>query len=138
MLVIYGPTAGISVGKLFMGAFFPGFTLSILYCTYIAFRSYLQPHIAPSVPAEERQVPFLKKTLMLVMALGPVAILIMSVLGVIFLGIAPPTEAAGCGAFVATVLTIAYRRFSFRILKDLIRITPASFLVPDVGMWLRK
>ena len=123
MLVVYGPTAGISVGKLFMGAFFPGFTLSILYCIYIAFRSYLQPQIAPSVPAEERRVPFLKKTVMLVTALGPVAILIMSVLGVIFLGIAPPTEAAGCGAFVATVLTIVYRRFSFRILKDVIRIT---------------
>ena len=123
MLVVYGPTAGISVGKLFMGAFFPGFTLSILYCSYIAVRSYLQPNVAPSVPAEERQVPFLKKTWMLIVALGPVAILIMSVLGVIFLGIAPPTEAAGCGAFVATLLTIAYRRFSWQVLKEVVRIT---------------
>jgi tripartite ATP-independent transporter DctM subunit len=123
MLVLYGPMAGISVGKLFFGAFLPGFTLSGLYVIYIATRSYFQPHIAPAVPVEERQVSFLKKTWMLFIALGPVAILIMSVLGVIFLGIAPPTEAAGVGAFVATMLTVVYRRFSWRVLKEVALIT---------------
>lgn len=118
MLVLYGPTAGISVGKLFFGAFLPGFTLSGLYIIYISIRSFLQPQIAPAVPVEERNVPFLKKTSMLLVALGPVAILILAVLGVIFLGIAPPTEAAGVGAFTATLLTIAYRRFSWKVLKE--------------------
>jgi tripartite ATP-independent transporter DctM subunit len=118
MLVLYGPTAGISVGKLFFGAFMPGFTLSGLYIIYISIRSFLQPHIAPAVPVEERKVPFLKKTWMLLVSLGPVAILILSVLGVIFLGIAPPTEAAGVGAFTATLLTIAYRKFSWKVLKE--------------------
>lgn len=123
MLVLYGPMAGISVGKLFFGAFMPGFTLSALYVIYIGLRSFFQPTIAPSVPPEERKVSFPKKTWMLVIALGPVAILIMSVLGVIFLGIAPPTEAAGVGAFVATLLTIAYRRFSWQVLKEVALIT---------------
>jgi TRAP-type mannitol/chloroaromatic compound transport system permease large subunit len=40
------------------------------------------------------------------------------VLGVIFLGIAPPTEAAAIGAVAATLLTIAYKRFSWGLLKD--------------------
>lgn len=123
MLVLYGPMAGISVGKLFFGAFMPGFTLSALYVTYIGLRSFFQPHMAPSVPIEERRVSFLKKTWMLIVALGPVAILILSVLGVIFLGIAPPTEAAGCGAFIATLLTITYRRFSWQVLKEVALIT---------------
>ena len=126
MLVLYGPMAGISVGKLFFGAFLPGFTLSALYVSYIGLRSFFQPHIAPAVPPEEREIPFFKKTWMLLLALGPVAILIMSVLGVIFLGIAPPTEAAGVGAFIATVLTIAYRRFSWRVLKEVAIITMRS------------
>ena len=126
MLVLYGPMAGISVGKLFFGAFLPGFTLSGLYVIYIGLRSFFQPHIAPPVPVEERQIPFLKKTWMLIVALGPVAILIMSVLGVIFLGIAPPTEAAGVGAFIATMLTIAYRRFSWQVLKEVALITMRS------------
>ena len=126
MLVLYGPMAGISVGKLFFGAFLPGFTLSALYVSYIGLRSFFQPHIAPAVPLEERNIPFFKKTWMLLIALGPVAVLIMSVLGVIFLGIAPPTEAAGVGAFIATVLTIAYRRFSWRVLKEVAIITMRS------------
>ena len=37
MLVLYGPMAEISVGKLFMAAFIPGLVLSSLYCIYIAF-----------------------------------------------------------------------------------------------------
>jgi len=36
MLVVYGPMASLSVGKLFFGAFLPGFMLSAMYCTYIA------------------------------------------------------------------------------------------------------
>ena len=123
MLVLYGPMAGISVGKLFFGAFMPGFTLSALYVTYIGLRSFLQPHLAPAVPLEERRVSFITKTWMLVVALGPVAILILSVLGVIFMGIAPPTEAAGVGAFVATLLTIIYRRFSWQVLKEVALVT---------------
>lgn len=126
MLVLYGPMAGISVGKLFFGAFMPGFTLSALYVIYIAIRSYLQPAIAPSVPVEERQVPFLRKTWMLAVALVPVGALIGAVLGVIFFGIAPPTEAAGVGAFTATVLTIIYRRFSFKVLKEVALVTMRS------------
>jgi tripartite ATP-independent transporter DctM subunit len=118
MLVIYGPMAGISVGKLFMAAFFPGFILSALYCGYIGLRCLVQPNIAPAIPSEERTVPLSKKVTMLLISLFPPAIVILSVLGVIFFGIAPPTEAAAVGAFVATILAIAYRKFNWRVLKE--------------------
>jgi len=117
MLVVYGPMANISVGKLFMAAFVPGFVLSSLYISYILIRCFFQAHLAPAVPIEERAVPFWKKTAMLATSLVPPGLLILSVLGSIFLGIAPPTEAAAVGAFAATLLTIAYRRFSFDTLK---------------------
>ncbi|HOF03223.1 MAG TPA: TRAP transporter large permease subunit, partial [Atribacterota bacterium] len=45
MLIIYGPVAWISVGKLFMAAFMPGFLLSGLYILYVIVRSYLQPAV---------------------------------------------------------------------------------------------
>ena len=118
MIVIYGPRASVSVGKLFMGAFIPGFVLSGLYCTYILIRSFLQPAIAPSVPPEETAVPFLKKTAILITALVPTLILIIAVLGSIFMGIAAPTEAAAVGAFAATLLALAYRKLNWKILSD--------------------
>ncbi len=123
MLVLYGPMAQLSVGKLFFGAFIPGFVLSGLYSSYIALRGLFQPEVAPSVPAEERAVPFIKKTVMLITALVPPAILIISVLGVIFFGVAAPTEAAGIGAFAATLLAIFYRRFSRQVLKEVTLLT---------------
>ena len=136
MLVLYGPMAGISVGQLFFGAFLPGFTLSALYITYIAIRSYLQPQIAPAVPVEDRKVPFMKKTTMLLTSTVPVAVLIFSVRGVIFFGIAPPTEAAGVGAFMATLLAIVYRNFSWKTLKEasLITLKSCGFIFVIVTM----
>jgi len=116
MLVLYGPMASLSVGKLFFGAFIPGFILSGLYISYIAIRSLIQPQVAPSVPPELRTVSFLRKTAMLVTSLAPAAFLILAVLGSIFFGVAPPTEAASMGALCSVLLVAAYRRFNLRVL----------------------
>jgi tripartite ATP-independent transporter DctM subunit len=118
MIVLYGPIAGVSVGKLFMGAFPAGFFLAFLYCIYIVIRSLVRPHDAPALPKEERTTPTGKKLKDLAVSLVPPILLILSVLGVIFFGIAAPTEAAGMGAFAATLLAIVYRRFSFKVFKD--------------------
>jgi len=118
MLVIYGPMAQISVGKLFMGAFGPGLLLSALYSTYILARCYLQPKLGPAVPIEERRAPFFYKCRYVLTSAAPTGILILAVLGTIFFGIAPPTEAAAMGAVVAILLTIAYRRFNLQNLRN--------------------
>jgi tripartite ATP-independent transporter DctM subunit len=118
MFVILGPLAEVSVGKLFMGAFGPGLMLSGMYCIYIAVRSWLQPSIAPALPPEERAgISVAQKIRMLATSMLPPVILILSVLGVIFMGIAPPTEAAASGCVAATVLALAYRKFSFSLFK---------------------
>lgn len=118
MLVIYGPMAQVSVGKLFMAAVFPGLLLSVLYCSYVALRCGLTPALGPAVPKEDRNVPFLVKTRMLVYSLVPPVLLILSVMGTIFFGIAPPTEAASVGAFAALVLAVVYRKFSWGMLSS--------------------
>ncbi|MBN1856868.1 MAG: TRAP transporter large permease subunit [Dehalococcoidia bacterium] len=117
MLVIYGPMAQLSVGKLFMGAIIPGLILAILYCVYIAVRCHLNPKMGPPVPVEERNMPVAEKTRMLLVSLAPPLILILAVLGSIFFGIAPPTEAAAVGAMAATLMVIVQKKFSFKVLK---------------------
>ena len=123
MLVVYGPMAVISVGKLFFAAFLPGFLLSALYIGYIAVYSFTRPNVAPAMPPEERAVPLLKKIIDLLTALVPPAALIMAVLGSIFMGVATPTEAAGVGAVAATLLAVANRRFNLSVLKEVSRQT---------------
>jgi len=122
-LVVYGMMAFVSVGKLFFGAFLPGLLLSGLYCIYIFIRCKIQPKLAPTVPPEERAIPFAKKTTILLTAMVPPVLLIVAVLGTIFLGIAPPTEAAAVGAFATIILTVANGKFSFKILKETMRQT---------------
>jgi tripartite ATP-independent transporter DctM subunit len=117
MLVIYGPMAQISVGKLFMGAFGPGLLLSALYITYIATRSFLRPADAPPIAEEEGRVPVSTKIRALIIGMVPPMFLVLSVLGVIFFGIASPTEAAACGSLAAVLLAAAHRRLTWKVLK---------------------
>ena len=133
MLVLYGPMANISVGKLFMAAFMPGFMLSALYCTYISIMCFLKPKLAPSVGPEERRMPFFRKLFMLVTSLIPPLILILAVLGSIFLGIAAPTEAAAVGALASVLMCLGYRRLTIAKLKEAMlgtaRVTGMAFMV---------
>jgi tripartite ATP-independent transporter DctM subunit len=133
MLVFYGPMAQLSVGRLFFGAFIPGFLLSALYLLYVLLRCYFEPQLGPAVPIEERKVPLGKKVLALLTSLVPPVILVLSVLGVIYSGIASPTEAAGIGSLAAILLTVAYRKFSLRMLFDVsletVRIVGFIFLI---------
>jgi len=133
MLVVYGPQAGISVGKLFMAAIVPGLVLSALFISYIAVRCFFNPSLGPPMPVEERRVPLATKLSMLVTSLMPPLFLIMAVLGTIFFGVASPTEAAGMGAFAAIILAAVYRNLNFRTLKETghrtIRATAMVFMV---------
>ena len=57
MLIVYGATAGVSVVKLYAGAFFPGIMLATLYVGYIILVAKWKPHLAPPLSAEDRVVP---------------------------------------------------------------------------------
>jgi len=121
MLVVYGPMARVSVGRLFFGAMGPGLLLSALYIIYVAFTCYFKPELTPTIPPEERAVPTSRKLKLVLFSLIPPGFIIFSVLGVIYMGIAPPTEAAAVGSFAALVLTAIYRRLSWKTLIDILR-----------------
>lgn len=133
MLVFYGPTAAISVGQLFMGAIMPGLLLSTLYIVYILVRSFISPHVAPSMPLADRNVPLKDKTFLLLTSAVPIVVLIFSVLGVIFLGIATPTEAAAVGLTFTLVIAAAYRRLNFSVINA---VTKESMIVTGMALFL--
>lgn len=57
LLIVYGATAGVSVVKLYAGAFFPGIMLAGLYIIYVVVLAKLKPHLMPPLSASERMVP---------------------------------------------------------------------------------
>jgi tripartite ATP-independent transporter DctM subunit len=117
MLVVYGPQAGLSIGQMFIGAFLPGLLLSASYILYVAFRCYLYPELGPSVLQENITKLTPRKILRLSKSLLPTILLIFAVLGTIFTGIAPPTEAAAIGCLASVALAIIYKKFSLNLLK---------------------
>ena len=117
MLVVYAPQAGLSVGQMFMGAVFPGLLLSGLYIAYVTFRCALNPSLGPAIPPD-RATPFSGgKLLLLLKSLLPPVLLIVAVLGTIFSGIAPPTEAAAVGCVASVVLALLYGKFSWSLIR---------------------
>ena len=118
MIILYGPIARISVGKLFLGTLVPGIMLAVLYMVYIAVRCYFRPQDGPPMPREERNVPVSKKLWLLATSVLPPAMLIFAVLGSIFFGIAAVTEAAAVGVVASIVLAACYGQLTYATLKD--------------------
>jgi TRAP-type mannitol/chloroaromatic compound transport system permease large subunit len=56
LLIVYGATAGVSVPKLYAGAFFPGIMLALLYIGYVMIIGKWKPHLAPPLAAADRVI----------------------------------------------------------------------------------
>ena len=108
MLILYGATAGVSVVKLYAGAFFPGIMLAGLYMLYVIIMTLLNPKLAPKLPEAERNVPYKDISIALVTSFAPLAGLIGAALGSIIFGLATPSEAAAMGSLGALLLAVAY------------------------------
>jgi len=113
--VILAFMAQISIGKVLMAIIFPGLLLASLYVTYVIIRCRFQPSIAP--PYEPLPIPLLAKVIDTVRYLFPTVIVVFLVVGVIFLGIATPSEASATGVFGCFILTALYRRLNWEVLK---------------------
>jgi len=118
LLILYGPIAGVSIASLFTAAIIPGLVLSAIYLGYIYVRCRINPKLGPPMPAEERKVPVQRLVRMTLVNLIPSLFLILAVLGSIMFGVAAPTEAAALGALGALIITIAYGKFSWQLLKS--------------------
>ena len=96
MLVLMADRLALPVGDLFLGALFPGLLLGAMFVVYIVTIAYLRPELAP--PADKLERISGKLIIKVLVSIFPPVILILSVLGSIFFGVATPTEAAGVGA----------------------------------------
>jgi tripartite ATP-independent transporter DctM subunit len=138
MLIVYAAAAGVSVVKLYAAAMLPGFLLASLYVIYVIGRAVINPKIAPKMPEEEADVPFLEVVGHLLTSFFPLAILITSVLGAILLGLATPSEAAAVGALGSLLLAVAYRALTWERLKEAVYLTArttAMVCYLFIGSW---
>ncbi len=101
IMIVYGVAAEVSISKLFIAGVFPGLLLAALFSGYIVFWALRHPE---QVPASERSYT-LREKIAASRSLFPVVILILSVLGSIYAGIATATEAAAIGVVGALLIS---------------------------------
>jgi tripartite ATP-independent transporter DctM subunit len=138
LLILYGATTATSVVKLYAAAFLPGFLLAGLYVLYVVARAVINPKLAPRPPELDKPIPFFEVALALLTSFFPLAILILSVLGAILLGLATPSEAAAVGAAGSLLLAACYRSLSFERLKEAVFLTArtsAMVCFLFIGSW---
>jgi len=102
VFIMYGLTAGVSIGQLYMAGVIPGLMLAAMYIAYIIVRCQQRPDFAPPASAAELAIPLRAKVALLKELILP-GLVAFSVLGSLYLGWATPTEAAGVGVLGAVV-----------------------------------
>ena len=137
MLIVYAAIAELSPLRLYAAAIFPGFLLAGFYMIYVITRAYFNPSLAPK-PIEEEVPPSRVILLQLLTSFVPLALLILTVLGSILLGLATPAEAAAIGAFGGLFLAFCYRALNWKTLKQSIFLTAKTTAMVCwlfVGSW---
>ncbi|HEY7759838.1 MAG TPA: TRAP transporter large permease subunit [Burkholderiales bacterium] len=107
VLIIYGLTVNVPIGELFTANIVPGLLLSGVYMVYIFVRCQIDPKLGPPAPESEWRIPLRRKIAQL-KGLALPMLVIATVLGTIYAGIASVTEAAGMGV-VGTMIASAVR-----------------------------
>jgi tripartite ATP-independent transporter DctM subunit len=127
ILIILGDVMGVSVGDLFKSALVPSAILVSLYIAYILYST-----------KDSGDIVILDRdsggsTADMIKAIFPPFILMFSVLGTIFIGVATPTESASIGVTGAIILTAINGSFSLKLLREAgeetLKITGMIFII---------
>jgi len=119
--ILYGLSSGESIGALFASGLLPGVLLGSLFIGYILIRCLLNKTLAPPLTKEER--PNWKERFLSLKNLILPMLLILSVLGSIFKGIATPSEAAAVGALGAIGCAAVSRTLTLHVIKEACYVT---------------
>ena len=138
MLVFMGSAANVSVGKLFYGAMTPGVLLGVAYIVYVKVISIVKKDYAPPMP-DEVLSRYSKKQIAwgIIVNVLPVAIVIFSVLGAIWLGWCPATEAAALGVAASFLIALCTHSINKEVIRktlvESIKLTSMVYAVSAFG-----
>ncbi|MCR9138696.1 MAG: TRAP transporter large permease [Alphaproteobacteria bacterium] len=136
LAIIVGSIADVSIAKLLIAGVVPGLLLGGIFLIYVFVRIAMNPKLAPSNIASERENVAIGEQVMALIRILPFAIVIFSVMGFIMLGIATPSESAATGVLGALITAAIYRNLSFRMIWDSVMasITVSAMILAIMAM----
>lgn len=138
LMVIYAGIAEVPVGPQLMAGVGPGVVLALAYGVVIIGVAAGRPRLAPRPPAGTIDT---SRRWRVTLAIWPIPLLIVAIVGGIFTGVFTATEAGAYGAFGAVLIAAGYlgwRSFTSVIRQALVEtaVTTASILLLVVGAQL--
>ncbi|WP_282605739.1 TRAP transporter large permease subunit [Pelagibius sp. Alg239-R121] len=131
--VLLGALAKVSIAELLLAGILPGVVLATMYFAYFAVRAALQPELAPPYEAPATSIG---EKFYSLLTITPLLSLIVVVTGLIFLGVATPSESAAMGVVATLVLAACYGRLTLDAVKQSLMAamtTTAMMLLVIVG-----
>ena len=114
ILIIYGVTVQESIAKLFVAGIIPGIMIALIFMSYVILWSLINKNQMPNIVNQYRFIDKIKRSGQLI----PVIILILSVIGSIYTGIATATEAASLGVVGALILSYFQKSLSWSTFRS--------------------
>lgn len=116
--IVYGVSAEVGIGDLFMAGAIPGVMLAIFYAGYVLLRVNLNPSMAPTA-AEVAEMTGTQQKLSKerLTAVILCVILIAMVMGSIYGGVASVTESAAVGCIGALFIAAVRNRFNWEVIS---------------------
>ncbi|MCC5901899.1 MAG: TRAP transporter large permease subunit [Halomonas sp.] len=118
LVIIIGSMVDISIARLLIAGIIPGILLAGLFVSYVVVKLMLNPSLAPT--ADEGGGGTWRARGKALLNMAPFSIIIFSVLGLIMLGVATPSESAATGVLGAMLVAVYYRRFTLKMAKQAI------------------
>ncbi len=113
VIVIGSLVSGVSIAGLLIAGLIPGAIIALIFAIYVGIKVILDPSLAPE--QEVRPSVSSWDVIKALISCLPFALVIFSVMGLILLGVATPSEAAAAGVVGALMTAVIYRRFSFSL-----------------------
>ena len=124
-LILYGIIADVSISALLIGGVIPGLLVTLVIMATVLVLVLIDPKVAPQGRAYS-----MREKVVSLRVVGPMVFLFIAVTGVIYTGIATPTEASGLGAFGAFLIVLWERRFTRAgLAKALVHAAHASCMI---------
>jgi len=114
ILIIYGVAVQESIAKLFIAGIIPGIMIALIFMSYVIIWSLINKKEMPVLIEEYSFLEKIKRSRQLL----PVIILISSVIGSIYTGIATATEAASLGVVGALLLSFFQKTLTLETFKS--------------------
>jgi len=133
-MIIYGVLSETSIGHLFIAGMIPGILLAFMLAAVAIIICWRNPSLGPPVGGVSwgQRFSSLKKV-------WPIVVVMLSILGTIYMGIASPTEAAGVGCVVVMIIAVTVFGLRWEGLKRALietAILNGMILFMMVGAWL--